>query len=103
MAPATGSSSSILSFDVRFYVCNPARHQWTHLPAPLPSLWFAGFHHHEPTGEYRALFYRDDCTDDQWPGTDYYILVPNLFGSIEIVPGRNGLCNKKSMIYITRG
>ncbi|KAF8658457.1 hypothetical protein HU200_058909 [Digitaria exilis] len=67
-------------FDVRFYVCNPARHQWTHLPAPLPSLWFAGFHHHEPTGEYRALFYRDDCTDDQWPGTDYYILLILLRG-----------------------
>ncbi|AQL04855.1 putative F-box protein [Zea mays] len=60
----------LLSFDARFYVCNPATHQWTRLPAPLRASWLAGFYRHEPTGEYRALFYRG-----QWPGTDYYIMV----------------------------
>ncbi|XP_062229302.1 F-box protein At5g49610-like [Phragmites australis] len=60
----------LLSFDDRLYVCNPATHQWTRLPTPLYSSLFAGFYRHDPTGEYRALFYRGS-----WPGTDYYILV----------------------------
>ncbi|KAJ1259981.1 hypothetical protein BS78_10G197200 [Paspalum vaginatum] len=58
----------ILSFADRFYVCNPATHQWTRLPTPLRFSWFAGFYRHDPTGEYRTLFYRGT-----WPGTDYYI------------------------------
>ncbi|CAD6336213.1 unnamed protein product [Miscanthus lutarioriparius] len=62
----------LLSFEDRFYVCNPATHQWTRLPTPLRASWFAGFYRHDPTGEYRALFYRD-----QWPGEDYYIMVPD--------------------------
>ncbi|OEL16185.1 hypothetical protein BAE44_0022797 [Dichanthelium oligosanthes] len=65
----------LLSFADRFYVCNLATHQWTRLPVPLRSSWFVGFYRHEPTGEYRALFYRGNWTG--WPGTDYYILVPD--------------------------
>ncbi|TVU08214.1 hypothetical protein EJB05_41609, partial [Eragrostis curvula] len=60
----------LLTFGHRVYVCNPATHQWTRLPTPLPSSRFAAFYRHDPTGEYRALFYRR-----RWPGTDYYILV----------------------------
>jgi len=33
----------LLSFEDRFYVCNPATHQWTRLPTPLRASWFAGF------------------------------------------------------------
>ncbi|PAN23238.1 hypothetical protein GQ55_4G078900 [Panicum hallii var. hallii] len=65
----------LLSFEDRFFVCNPATRQWTRLPAPLRSSWFVGFYRHEPTGEYRALFFRGDWAN--WPGTDYYILVPD--------------------------
>lgn len=60
----------LLGFEGHFYVCNPATHQWTRLPPPLRASWFAGFYRHDPTGEYRALFYRGE-----WPGTDYYIMV----------------------------
>lgn len=60
----------LLTYEHRVYVCNPATHQWTRLPTPLPSSSFAGFYRHEPTGEYRALFYRG-----VWPGLDYCILV----------------------------
>ncbi|WVZ79345.1 hypothetical protein U9M48_026936 [Paspalum notatum var. saurae] len=60
----------LLSFAGRFYVCNPATHQWTRLPTPLRSSRLAGFYRHGPTGEHRALFYRGT-----WPGTNYYILV----------------------------
>ncbi|KAK3130862.1 hypothetical protein QOZ80_6BG0498920 [Eleusine coracana subsp. coracana] len=61
----------ILTFEDRVYVCNPATRQWTRLPTPLPSSTLAGFYRHEPTGEYRALFYRGN-----WPPyQDYYILV----------------------------
>ncbi|KAK8455793.1 hypothetical protein SEVIR_4G219900v4 [Setaria viridis] len=67
----------LLSFEDRFYVCNPATQQWTRLPAPLRSSLFAGFYRHEPTGEYRALFYRGNWTSWRPWSTDYYILVPD--------------------------
>jgi F-box interacting protein len=67
----------LLSFEDRFYVCNPATHQWTRLAAPLRSSLFAGFYRHEPTGEYRALFYRGDWASWEPWSTDYYILVPD--------------------------
>ncbi|KAG0515180.1 hypothetical protein BDA96_10G256700 [Sorghum bicolor] len=64
----------LLSFEDRFYVCNPATHQWTRLSTPLRASWFAGFYRHDPTGEYRAMFYRG-----RWPSEheDYYIMVPD--------------------------
>ncbi|CAN6207224.1 unnamed protein product [Urochloa humidicola] len=65
----------LLSSGDRFFVCNPATHQWARLPSPLRSSWLAGFYRHGPTGEYRALFFRGVWTG--WPGTDYYILVPD--------------------------
>ncbi|CAN6163414.1 unnamed protein product [Urochloa humidicola] len=65
----------LLSSDDRFFVCNPATHQWTRLPPPLRSSWLAGFYRHGPTGEYRALFFRGNWAG--WPGNNYYILVPD--------------------------
>ncbi|CAN6216259.1 unnamed protein product [Urochloa humidicola] len=65
----------LLSSDDRFFVCNPATHQWTRLPPPLRSSWLAGFYRHGPTGEYRALFFRGNWAG--WPRNNYYILVPD--------------------------
>ncbi|CAL5039458.1 unnamed protein product [Urochloa decumbens] len=65
----------LLSSDDRFFVCNPATHQWTRLLSPLRSSWLAGFYRHGPTGEYRALFFRGNWAG--WPRTNYYILVPD--------------------------
>jgi hypothetical protein len=73
----------LLTFEHRVYVCNPTTLQWTRLPMPLPASKFAGFYRHEPTGEYRALFYRGRWPwpgawiEEDWPGggVDYYILV----------------------------
>lgn len=62
----------LISFVDRWYVCNPVTRQW----APLPTLDYrevAGLYAHDPSGEYRVLYYKG--AEDEDAETCYYILT----------------------------